>query len=84
MQVFSRRVTMLVELDLPRGSKEAHEVTVRKIAQEVGKVATSLMEERGYTVSTSNVTLTMHTVRHVTKLAIKKAVKSKKRLLKAV
>jgi hypothetical protein len=81
MEIYSRRVTMLIEMDLPRGSKEAHEVTVRKIARQVGTFATGLMEDNGYTVRQSNVVLTLHTVRHVTKLQIKNA---KKILLKAV
>lgn len=59
-----RRIDFLVSIDLAKGSKEAHAVTIDKIAEQVGKFATERMETYGYGVRRATSTTTLHYVRH--------------------
>lgn len=65
-----RRVSFLVDIDLSRYSKEAHASTMEKLGREIGKFATDLMKEKGYTVRQSKATVTLHYVRHVLPITI--------------
>lgn len=60
-----RRITIKIDIDLDKYSKEAHAVTVRRIAYDVGQYATQMFTDNGYTVRASNLETTIHYVRHV-------------------
>ena len=59
-----RVVEFTVVMELARASKEAHAVTINKVARQVGAHAVELMDDRGYTVERAEVTNLMHYVRH--------------------
>lgn len=59
-----RRATITVDIDLTKGSKEAHMVTVQRIADACGAEIVSAFEERGYSVRRASVNTTLHYVRH--------------------
>jgi len=77
-----RRIELKVIIDLAKGSKEAHEVTIKKIAEEVGWTAVTLMEKKGYSIRQAHISHLLHYVRHdITKTLVKAPAK---RLLKMV
>lgn len=80
----ARRATITIVVDLTKGSKEAHMVSIEKITRELGVQATSLFEAKGYTVSQSTVNTVLHTVRHNKTVIIKAAGKVAKRHLRRV
>lgn len=76
-----RRATLVIDIDLARGSKEAHMVTVEKIANKVGQMAVEAFEARGYRVHEAKINTTLHYVRHSTTAWLKRASKRKIRLV---
>lgn len=76
-----RRISMLIDIDLKNYSKEAHAVTITKIAGEVARYADKLMVENGYTPNKTMVTTTLHYVRHVLSDVVRKPLT---RVLKSV
>lgn len=70
-----RRITIEVSIDLARKSKNAHEVTIKKIAKELGGVAQGMMESNGYQVRQIKVRNLMHYVRHDNTVTIFRAAK---------
>lgn len=59
-----RRISMIVHIDLAKASKEAHAVTIEKLAKQVGTYAADLIEDHGYTIRKAHVETVMHYVRH--------------------
>lgn len=66
----ARRISITVDIDLARGSKEAHAVTIEKIANQIGRTATSLIENKGYTIEKAEVRTVLHYVRHELKTVL--------------
>lgn len=77
-----RRISFLVEIDLTKGSKEAHAVTIEKIANRIAEFAVQQMEGKNYDIRRAVVSTEMHYVRHVLKNVIVAA--SKRRLRRVV
>lgn len=59
-----RRVTISVDIDLARGSKEAYEPTIRRLADDVGAHVLDVFERNGFRVRAAKVNTLMHYVRH--------------------
>lgn len=59
-----RRISFLVEVDLERGSKEAHERTISLIADSAARDFQRRLEDRGYAVRRVKYNILMHYVRH--------------------
>lgn len=70
----SRTISILVNIDLAKGSKEAHAVTIKKIADAIGAQAVEAIEAKGYTVRAAHVETVLHYVRHEMRTQLKKAV----------
>lgn len=70
MEVFSRRISMLIDIDLIKNTKEAHASSIEKIAEAITQYASDLMSENGYVVRRTASATTLHTVRHVIKKVI--------------
>lgn len=66
-----RRITFQIDIDLAKGSKEAHARTVNRFGQYLAEYATEQMELRGYTVRQATGYTTMHYVRHALTHVIK-------------
>jgi hypothetical protein len=71
----SRRVTITLDIDLAKYSKEAHMVTVQKIADALGAHAVSLFEDTGYKVHSASASTMMHYVRHTSRTMLRRAKK---------
>lgn len=80
----ARRATITVAIDLARGSKEAHMVTIEKIAQQLGQEVTAAFEAKGYTVAKATVNTVLHYVRHNKTVVLIEAGKVAKRHLRRV
>ena len=72
-----RRVSIEIDIDLSRGSKEAYYPTIERLSANVGEYATKLFEANGFNVRRSMATTTMHYVRHQIVTAIKRPKKLK-------
>jgi len=72
----ARRATITLSIDLARGSKEAHMVTIEKIAKQLGVEAVSAFEARGYTVRKAAVNTMLHYVRHNKTQIVRKATRT--------
>lgn len=59
-----RRISIIIDMDLAKGSKEAHAVTIKKIADIVGSDAVQAVRDKGYRVDAAQVRTVMHYVRH--------------------
>lgn len=59
-----RIVRIVTEVALEKYSKEAHAVTMKKIAEAAGRAVTDDFLARGYKVRWANTQLLMHYVRH--------------------
>lgn len=68
-----RRITIDIAIDLARSSKEAHAVTIKKIADQIGEEAVKTFEARGYRVRAATVNTLMHYVRHDMTTVLRKA-----------
>ena len=64
--IYSRRVSFTIDLDLAKGSKEAHAVTVERIARRILRETEQVMIDKGYKVQGATITTLLHTVRHKT------------------
>lgn len=67
-----RRITLQIDIDLAKHSKEAHAVTIEKIAKAVAAHAVELIEDKGYSIRRASATTTMHYVRHVLPVVLRK------------
>lgn len=67
-----RRITIEVNLDLAKSAPNAHAVTISKIAHQIAKVATEMIEENGYPVRRAEATTTLHYVRHQLKAIVRR------------
>lgn len=83
MAASNRQVVFTVVIDLAKGSKEAHMVTVERIGKELGATAMTLMNDKGYAVKAANVTTLLHYVRH-NKTTVLKAVRKATTLRRVV
>lgn len=70
-----RRATIVLDIDLAKYSKEAHMVTVEKIAHDLGAIAVKAFEDRGYTVRRASVNTMLHYVRHSSRVWLKRPLK---------
>lgn len=75
-----RMISVVFDLELKGGSKEAHAVTVEKIVRNLGPVVVEAFEKKGYTVKSATSSTTMHYVRHV----LQQSIRANKRILKRV
>lgn len=74
-----RRISFLIDIDLSKGSKEAHAVTIEKIAHKLGGVAVDLMEAHNYDIRRAVTTTEIHYVRHILKDVVVATVKRRLR-----
>jgi len=75
----ARRISFLIEVDLAKYSKEAHAVTIERIANKLGGVAVELMEAHNYDISRAVSSTEIYYVRHVLKNVLVAPVKRKLR-----
>lgn len=59
-----RRISFVIEVDLEKGSKEAHERTISLITYAASRDFQRRLEEQGYKVRRVRYNLLMHYIRH--------------------
>lgn len=59
-----RRISLIIDVDLEKGTKEAHERTISLIAYRASRDLIGRLEDQGYTVQRARYNLLMHYVRH--------------------
>lgn len=67
-----RRVSIQIDIDLARGSKNGYYPTIERLSSNVGEYANQLFEAQGFNVRRAMTTTTVHYVRHVIVTAIKR------------
>ena len=77
----TRRISIIIDMDLAKGSKEAHAVTIKRIADLIGSETVELVKSKGYRVDSAQVRTVMHYVRHeMSTMLVKKVVRRLKKV----
>jgi len=67
-----RRITIQIDIDLQKNSKEAHAVTIDRMANRIGVYVDQMFVDWYYKPRRVTVTTTMHYVRHTLTKVIRK------------
>ena len=80
----ARQIVLTVVVDLAKGTKEAHERTISRLATGAAEEFVQSLSRNGYTVRSSGFNLLMHYVRHDNFTWITKPAKAVRRLKRVV
>jgi hypothetical protein len=71
----ARRIKVVMLFDLAKHSKDAHNATIKPLADAAGEQMLKSLDARGYKVTNSTVRTVMEYVRHDSVTTLRKAVK---------